>query len=109
MVGRIPVENLTDRTHRLVLQCVAHRRKHRLRRLYIADSSIDGETERSEKPSPDWPLVIAAVAFQDAAAVAGMVPGAVWRQRAQPIRRKKMASADPNDSRLIVQIEGTVR
>ena len=109
MVGRIPVENLTDGTHRLVLQRVAHRRKHSLRRLNVAGNSVNGEAERSEKPSPDWPLVIAAIAFQDSTAVARMVASAAWRQRAQPIRRKKMSSADPHDSRLIVQIEGTVR
>src|SRR3954452_22498022 len=108
-VRRPCVENLTDGAHCPVLQRVAHRRKHSLRCLYVAGNSIDGEAERSEKPSPDWTLMIAAIAFQDATAVAGMVLGATWRQRAQPICRKKMASADPHDSRLIVQIEWTVR
>src|SRR5215472_7356765 len=109
MVRRVSVENLAESTHRLVLQCVAHRRKHSLRRLCVAGNSIDGEAERSEKPGPDRPLVITAIAFEDAAAVACMVLRAAGRQRAQPISREKMTSADAHDSRLIVRIERTVR
>src|SRR5262249_24108453 len=79
------------------------------RRLRVAGNSIDGEAERSKKPGPDRSLVITAIAFEDAAAVACMVLRATGRQRAQPISREKVASADPHDSRLIVRIEWTVR
>src|SRR6516162_11067350 len=109
MVRRIAVENLAESTHRLVHQRIAHRRKHSLCRLCVAGNSIDGEAERSEKPAPDRPLVITAIAFEDAAAVACMVLRAAGRQRAQPISREKMVSADPHDIRLIVRIEWTVR
>src|SRR5438094_407847 len=108
MVRRISVENLTDGAHRLVFQRVAYRLQHSLRHDCIAGDAIDGEAERPEKPSPNRPLMIAAVAFQDAAAIARMVCGAVGSQRAQSVRREKMVPADPHDSRLIVRREWTV-
>ena len=67
MVRRVSVENFAESTHRLVPQRVAHRRKQSLRRLCVAGNSIDGEAKRSEKPGPDRPLVITAIAFEDAA------------------------------------------
>ena len=86
MVRWIAVEDLTYGAHRLVLQCVAYRLQHSLRRANVAGNAIGGEAEWSEKPTPNRPLVIAAVAFRDAAAVVRMISRTAGRQRAQPER-----------------------
>src|SRR5215831_809669 len=88
MMSRLSVENLAECTHCLVRQRVAHRHEHSLRRLCVTSDSIDGEAERSEKPGPDRPLVVTAIALQNAAAVMWMVTGAAGRQRAQTVLRE---------------------
>ena len=75
MVRRISVENLTYGAYRLVLQCVAHRLQHSLRRRDVAGDAIGRKAEWPEKPSPNRPLVITAVAFQNAAAIVRMISG----------------------------------
>ena len=80
MVRRVSVKNLADRTHGLVLQGVADRVEHGLRRARIATDTIGSEAERSEQPPPNRALMIAAVALQDAATIVRMVCRAAGRQ-----------------------------
>src|SRR5262249_49757226 len=79
-VRRIAVEDLADRAHRLVLERIAHPREHVERRPCVAMDSIHRQTGRSEQPGPNRALVIAAVAFHDAAAIMRMIGGRAGRE-----------------------------
>src|SRR5258708_15781434 len=75
LVRRICVEDLADRAHRLVLERVAHSRKHVECRPCAAANAIHCEAEWPEQPRPDRPLVVAAVALHDAAAIVPVIGG----------------------------------
>src|SRR6516165_5780836 len=108
MMRRISVEDLSNGAHRLVLQRVPYRLQQSLRCRSVAADATGSEAEGSQQPGPDRPLMIAAIALPNAAAVARPVSGVAGRQRAQSIRGEKVMPADPNNSRLLFQRERTV-
>ena len=109
MVRRLAIKNLTDGPHRLVLQRIAHRLENGARRRDITGDPVGREAEWPQKPTPDWPLVISAIALPNGAAIVRLVCGVSGCQRTQPERREKVASTHAHNSRLILRRERTMR
>ena len=108
-VRRIAFENLADRAHRLVHQCIAYACQVSFRCRCIATDTTVGEAKGSKQPAPNRSLMITAVTLQYATAIARMVFGATGRERAQSERGEKLTPADLYDFPLILQRERAVR
>src|SRR5262249_50695303 len=93
VVRRISVENLADRANPLILEPIARRAQQTVRRRRPAADAIACEAERAQQRGPNRPLVVAAVALQDTAAIMRMVCWTSRRERAQAIRGEEMALA----------------
>src|SRR4029450_4178990 len=77
--------------------------------LGVAGEAIGCEAERSQQPGPNRPLVVAAITFQNPAAVMRVVRGTSERKRAQSVCGEKTAPARPHDTALIGGSERTMR
>ena len=96
MMWRGTVENLTDRAQAGIQQMIADRLQPGLRCRCVALHPVVRHRVMTQQPSPDRPLMTAAIPFPDRAAIIGLKFGMARRQRTQPEVGQQFPAADPH-------------